>query len=249
MEYTILSNGLKVPLLGLGTFLIRGKEAERSVYYGLKHGYRLIDTANAYMNEEAVGRAVYRAIEEGFVKREEIFIFTKIWPTLYENENAVDDTLKRLGMDYIDLLFIHQPSGNFRAGYELIEKAYREGKARSLGISNFHGRKLDVLLSKAVIYPHVIQLETYPYYVDHETMDTFSPYGTKLMGWYPLGHGNWELLGEPVFEKLSEKNHKSTVREILRWAVEKGFITIPGSRDPEHIRENIDIFDFSLNKE
>ena len=100
-----------------------------------------------------------------------------------------------------------------------------------------------------MIYPHVIQLETYPYYVDRETMHTFSPYGTKLMGWYPLGHGNWELLGEPVFEKLSEKNHKSTVREILRWAVEKGFITIPGSRDPEHIRENIDIFDFSLNKE
>lgn len=246
MEYTNLSNGVKVPLLGLGTFTISPEDTERSVYEGIKAGYRLVDTANAYMNEEAVGKGLRRALEEGLVKREDIFLSTKLWPTLYEKDDAVEKTLKRLGVTYVDLLFIHQPAGNFLAGYKNIERAYQAGKARSLGISNFHGEKLEKLLEVAEVKPQVIQLETHPYCIQHETLDRLKEYGTKLMGWYPLGHGDKGLLQEPVFTELAAKYHKSAAHIILRWAVQKGFITIPGTKNPDHLRANIDLFDFAL---
>ena len=248
MEYTTLANDLKMPLLGLGTFMISPADAEASVYKALKNGYRLIDTANAYMNEAAVGKAMKRAMEEGIVKREEIFLSTKLWPTLYESDTAVDETLVRLGTDYIDLLFIHQPAGNFTAGYAKIETAYKAGKARSLGISNFHGEKLERLLAEAEVKPHVIQLETHPYHIDHAVMKRLASYGTRLMGWYPLGHGDTTLLEEPIFLELADKYRKSTVQIILRWAVQMGFITIPGTKNPDHIRANFDIFDFVLTE-
>jgi len=248
MEYTTLANDLKMPLLGLGTFMISPADAEASVYKALKNGYRLIDTANAYMNEAAVGKAMKRAMEEGIVKRKEIFLSTKLWPTLYESDTAVDETLVRLGTDYIDLLFIHQPAGNFTAGYAKIETAYKAGKARSLGISNFHGEKLERLLAEAEVKPHVIQLETHPYHIDHAVMKRLASYGTRLMGWYPLGHGDTTLLEEPIFLELADKYRKSTVQIILRWAVQRGFITIPGTKNPDHIRANFDIFDFVLTE-
>lgn len=246
MEYTNLSNGVKVPLLGLGTFLISPEDTERSVYEGIKAGYRLIDTANAYMNEEAVGKGLKRALDEGLMKREEFFLSTKLWPTLYEKDDAVEKTLERLGVTYVDLLFIHQPAGNFLAGYKNIERAYQAGKARALGISNFHGEKLEKLLEAAEVKPQVIQLETHPYCIQHETLDRLKEYGTKLMGWYPLGHGDKGLLQEPIFTRLAAKYHKSTVQVVLRWAVQKGFITIPGTKNPDHLRSNIDLFDFAL---
>lgn len=246
MEYTNLSNGVKVPLLGLGTFMISPEDTERSVYEGIKAGYRLVDTANAYMNEEAVGKGLRRALEEGLVKREDIFLSTKLWPTLYEKEDAVEKTLKRLGVTYVDLLFIHQPAGNFLSSYKNIERAYQAGKARSLGISNFHGEKLEKLLEAAEVKPQVIQLETHPYCIQHETLDRLKEYGTKLMGWYPLGHGDKGLLQEPVFTELAAKYHKSAAQIILRWAVQMGFITIPGTKNPDHLRANIDLFDFAL---
>ena len=248
MEYTTLANDLKMPLLGLGTFMISPADAEASVYKALKNGYRLIDTANAYMNEAAVGKAMKRAMEEGIVKRKEIFLSTKLWPTLYESDTAVDETLVRLGTDYIDLLFIHQPAGNFTAGYAKIETAYKAGKARSLGISNFHGEKLERLLAEAEVKPHVIQLETHPYHIDHAVMKRLASYGTRLMGWYPLGHGDTTLLEEPIFLELADKYRKSTVQIILRWAVQRDFITIPGTKNPDHIRANFDIFDFVLTE-
>ncbi len=248
MEYTTLANDLKMPLLGIGTFMISPADAEISVYKALKNGYRLIDTANAYMNEAAVGKAMKRAIAEGVVKREEIFLSTKLWPTLYESGTAVDETLVRLGTDYIDLLFIHQPAGNFTAGYAKIEAAYKAGKARSLGISNFHGEKLEWLLAAAEVKPHVIQLETHPYHIDHAVMKRLASYGTRLMGWYPLRHGDPTLLEEPIFLELADKYRKSAVQIILRWAVQKGFITIPGTKNPDHIRANFDIFDFVLTE-
>ena len=246
MDYTNLSNGVKVPLLGLGTFLISPEDTERSVYEGIKAGYRLIDTANAYMNEEAGGKGLKRALDEGLVKREEFFLSTKLWPTLYEKDDAVEKTLERLGVTYVDLLFIHQPAGNFLAGYKNIERAYQAGKARALGISNFHGEKLEKLLEAAEVKPQVIQLETHPYCIQHETLDRLKEYGTKLMGWYPLGHGDKGLLQEPIFTRLAAKYHKSTVQVVLRWAVQKGFITIPGTKNPDHLRSNIDLFDFAL---
>lgn len=249
MEYTTLANGVKVPLLGLGTFMISPEDTEKSVYAAIKAGYRLIDTANVYMNEEAAGKGIRKALDEGLVTREELFISTKLWPTVYESGYAVDDTLKRLGLTYVDLLFIHQPAGNFVAGYKNIEKACKEGKARSLGISNFHGKKLEKLLQEAEIKPHVIQLETHPYFINHEVMDALASYGTRLMGWYPLGHGDSGLIHEPVFTKLADKYHKSEVQIILRWTVQKEFITIPGTKNSDHIRADMDIFDFRLTEE
>ena len=247
METIRLSNGVEVPVLGIGTFMITPADTENAVYSAIKLGYRMIDTANAYMNEEAVGKAIAKAISEGLVKREELFVSTKIWPTLYEKADAVEQTLSRLGLDYVDLLFIHQPSGNFVAGYQLIEQAYKAGKAKSLGISNMHGDKLERLLNVAEIKPHVIQLEAHPYCTEHEIMDRLAECGTKLMGWYPLGHGDAGLKQEPVFSKLADKYHKSNVQIILRWHTQMGFLTIPGSKNPDHIRDNADIFDFTLS--
>ena len=249
MEYVKLYNDVMVPALGIGTFMISPDDTEKSVYAALKGGYRMIDTANAYMNEEAVGKALACAIQEGIVKREDVFVSTKIWPTVYEDETAVEKTLKRLGLDYVDLLFIHQPSGDFVAGYRLIEKAYKEGKTRSLGISNMWDEKLEKLLEASEIKPHVIQMEAHPYCTEKEIRDRLAEYGTATMGWYPLGHGDRGLVNEEVFTKLADKYRKSNAQIVLRWHTQMGFITIPGSKNPDHIRDNGDIFDFSLTEE
>ena len=246
MEYVTLSNGVQAPVLGIGTFLISPEDTVNSVYSAIKMGYRLIDTANAYMNEKSVGEAVNRAVSEGLVTREELFISTKLWASVYENEDAVDNTLKRLNMDYVDLLFIHQPAGNYMAGYRQLEKAYKEGKAKSLGISNFYGEKLDILLAESEIKPHVMQLEAHPYCTEQEVRDRVAEYGTVLMGWYPLGHGDPGLVKEEIFSKLADKYRKSSAQIVLRWATQMQFITIPGSKNPDHIRDNGDIFDFAL---
>ncbi len=249
METVKLYNNVEVPVLGIGTFMISPEDTEKSVYAALKLGYRMIDTANAYMNEEAVGKALKKAINEGIVTREEVFVSTKIWATLYENVNAVDDTLKRLDLDYVDLLFIHQPAGNYMAGYRMLEKAYKDGKAKSLGISNFEGEKLEKLLADSEIKPHVIQMEAHPYCTEKEIRDRLAEYGTATMGWYPLGHGDRGLVNEEVFTKLADKYRKSNAQIVLRWHTQMGFITIPGSKNPDHIRDNGDIFDFSLTEE
>ena len=249
MDYITLYNGIKVPALGIGTFMISPEDTEKSVYAALKLGYRLIDTANAYMNEEAVGKALAKAFKEGIVTREEVFVSTKLWPTLYENETAVEGTLSRLGLSYVDMLFIHQPAGNYMVGYHQLEKAYKDGKAKSIAVSNFHDESLENLLANAEIKPHAIQLETHPYCTEREIMSRLLEYGTKLMGWFPLGHGDAGLAQEEIFVKLADKYHKSTSQIILRWHTQMGFMTIPGSKNPDHIRDNIDIFDFTLTEE
>lgn len=245
MEKFKLSNGVEIPSVGIGTFLLTPDQAENSVYAALKDGYRLVDTANAYVNEKAVGRGM----KKSGVKREDIFLSTKLWPTVYEDDSAVEKTLQRLGTDYIDLLFIHQPAGNYIAGYKQLEKAYKAGIVKSIGISNFHGEKLQKLLDAAEIKPHVIQLEAHPYYTQNETMKELEPYGTRLMAWYPLGHGDKSLINEPVFTKLAAKYGKSNAQIILRWHTQMGFIVIPGSANERHIRDNFDIFDFALTDE
>lgn len=246
MEYVKLNNGVQAPVLGIGTFQISPADTETAVYSAIKDGYRLIDTANAYMNEEAVGKGIQRAIDEGLVKRDDLFVSTKLWPTLYENDHAVDDTLKRLGLDYVDLLFIHQPAGNYLAGYRQAEKAYKDGKAKSLGISNMYGDKLDNLLDHAEIKPQVGQYELHPYFTEKELREKLAKDGTRMMGWYPLGHGDDSLIKEPVFSKLAEKYGKSPIQIILRWHTQMGFLTIPGSKNPAHIKSNFDLFDFKL---
>ena len=182
MEYITLNNQVKCPVVGIGTFMLSPAEAQKSVREALKMGYRLIDTANAYVNERAVGRGM----KESGVKREEIFLSTKLWPSEYENENAVDETLERLGVEYVDLLYIHQPAGNWMAGYRQLEKAYREGKARSIGISNFEGKYIEELQTKWEIVPQFIQVEAHPYFAQDELRKTLDKYDIRLMSWYPL---------------------------------------------------------------
>ena len=242
MEYMELNNGLRCPVIGIGTYMLTPAQAETSVREALKMGYSLVDTANAYVNERAVGRGM----KASGVKREDIFLSTKLWPSEFENPNAVDETLARLGVDYVDLLYIHQPAGNWLAGYRQLEKAYREGKAKAIGISNFEGKYIEELQTKWEIAPQFIQVEAHPYFTQVELRKTLDKYGIKLMSWYPLGHGDKSLLKEPVFVKLGQKYGKTTAQIILRWHTQMGFAVIPGSRNVDHIRDNLDILDFTL---
>ena len=242
MEFVTLNNELKCPAVGLGTFMLAPAEAQNSVREALKMGYRLIDTANAYVNERAVGRG----IKESGVPREEIFLSTKLWPSEYENENAVDETLERLGVSSVELLYIHQPAGNWLAGYRQLEKAYKEGKAKAIGISNFEGKYIAELEKEWEIAPQFIQVEAHPYFAQDELRQTLDKYGIKLMSWYPLGHGDRSLIEEPVFKKLGEKYGKSSAQVILRWHIQMGFVVIPGSKNVDHIKDNLDIMDFTL---
>ena len=242
MEYITLNNGIQCPLVGIGTFMLSPAEAENSTREALKMGYRLVDTAAAYQNERAVGRGV----RDSGVAREEVFISTKLWPSEYENENAVDETLERLGVGYVDLLYIHQPAGNWLAGYRQLEKAYRAGKAKTIGISNFEGKYIAELETKWEIVPQFIQVEAHPYFTQDELRRTLDKYGIKLMAWYPLGHGDKSLINEPIFSELAAKYCKTNAQIILRWHTQMGFAVIPGSRSVAHIRDNADIFDFML---
>ena len=242
MENIILNNNETCPVVGIGTFMLSPKEAENSVREALKMGYRLVDTANAYVNERAVGRGM----RDSGISREEIFLSTKLWPSEYENENAVDETLERLGVDYVDLIYIHQPAGNWLAGYRQLEKAYREGKAKAIGISNFEGKYMTELEASWEIIPQFIQVEAHPYFTQKELRETLDKYGIRLMAWYPLGHGDKSLLQEPVFAALGEKYGKTPAQIILRWHTQMGFVVIPGSKNVAHIKDNLDILDFTL---
>ena len=245
MEKIELNNELMIPNIGIGTFLLQPKDAENSVRVALKMGYRLIDTANAYVNERAVGRG----IKESGVPREEIFVSTKLWPSEYENENAVDETLERLGLDYIDLLFLHQPAGNYMTGYRELEKAYKEGKIKSIGISNFEGKYIEEILNNCEIEPQVIQVECHPYFTQDELRKITEPKNIKIMCWYPLGHGDKSLVNESIFNELANKYNKTPAQIILKWHLQMGFIVIPGSKNVEHIKDNFDLFDFELTSE
>ena len=242
MEYRTLNNGIKMPMAGIGVFMLTPDEAEASVESALKSGVRLIDTANGYMNESATGRG----IKKSGVDRADIFLVTKLWPTVYEKESAIDETLARLQTDYIDLLFLHQPTDNWKEGYKNIEKAYKEGKAKAIGISNFEGEYIAELETKWEIVPQFIQVEAHPYFTQQELRKTLDKYGIKLMAWYPLGHGDKSLINEPIFAQLGKKYGKTPAQVILRWHTQMGFVVIPGSKNVDHIRDNLDILDFTL---
>lgn len=245
MEFATLNNGLKMPMAGIGTFLLSPDEAEASVLAALEDGYRLIDTANAYVNEKAVGRAM----KKSGLKREEIFLETKLWPSFYENDDAVDKTLERLGTDTIDLLLIHQPAGNYVAGYRQMEKAYKEGKVKAIGLSNFNQGQIEEILGLCQVKPAVLQTEVHPYFQEQELKKFLSKEGMVIQAWYPLGHGDKALLEEPLFTQLGKKYGKTNAQIILRWHIQDGNIVIPGSKNPAHIKDNFDLFDFSLTEE
>lgn len=243
--YVKLNNGVEMPMAGIGTFLLSPQEAEASCISALQDGYRLIDTANAYVNEKAVGRAM----KKSGIAREEIFLETKLWPSFYNDVDAVEKTLQRLDTDTIDLLLIHQPAGNYIAGYRLMEQAYKAGKVRAIGLSNFNAEQIREILSVCEVRPAVLQTEIHPYSQEKGLKEFLSKEDIVIQAWYPLGHGDAALLQEPVFAKLAEKYGKSNAQIILRWHIQAGNVVIPGSKNLEHIRANFDLFDFELTAE
>lgn len=243
MEYLELNNGVKMPVEGLGTFLMSPAEAEAASLAALEAGYEHIDTANAYVNERAVGRAIAKS----GVERDRLFVSTKLWPSVYEaGDAAVEGTLARLGLDYVDMLILHQPVGNYLAAWKTMEKAYKEGKVRALGLSNFGQDKIAEVIEAAEVKPQLVTVECHPYHQQRDLRAFLAPYGTVIEAWYPLGHGDAGLLAEDVFSRLGEKYGKSAAQVILRWHTQMGTSIIPGSKNPAHIADNADIFDFAL---
>lgn len=244
MEYLNLNNEVKMPVEGLGTFLMSPAEAEAAATAALAAGYEHIDTANAYMNERAVGRAIAKS----GVAREKVFVSTKLWPSAYDaGMPAVDATLQRLGLDYVDMLILHQPVGDYLAAWHTMEEAYRAGKVRALGLSNFDQDKIAEVTDAATeVKPQLVTVECHPYHLQRDLRAYLEPYGTVIEAWYPLGHGDASLLAEPVFTELAERCGKSPAQIILRWHVQMGTSIIPGSKNPAHIADNADIFDFRL---
>ena len=246
MTHITLNNGIEMPLVGLGTYQLSSEDAQASTTYALDNGYELIDTANFYVNERGVGRGM-RASSKA---REDIFLETKIWPTSYESETAIDETLERLGTDYIDLLLLHQYAGDIRTGYRHLEEAYKAGKVRAIGISNFPIEELRRLLGESEIKPSLIQVECHPYFPQTELKALLKEHNIALQAWYPLGgRGNASIMSEPVIEEIAKTHGKSPAQVILRWHVQLGHSIVPGSKTPSHIAENLDLFDFELTNE
>ena len=250
-RYVILNNGIKMPIIGLGTWTFTNEEAEEAVYIAIKNGYRLIDTAQYYGDEIGVGKGVRKAIEEGIVKREDIFVTSKIYASTDHNK-AIEKSLNNLDLDYIDLLLIHQPGFDDKGLYQTMEKYYKEGKLKAIGISNYYTKEaIDEVLSYAEIVPAVIQNENHIYYQNNELQEYVKQYGIIIESWYPFGgrgHTS-ENFNNEVIKELAEKYNKTSAQIILRWQLQAGYIASPGSRNPDHIKENISIFDFELSDE
>lgn len=248
-----LNSGYEMPILGLGTWTQNNEETANSVYCALKDGYRLIDTAQYYGNEVGVGKAIEKAIKDGLVTREEIFITTKVSPGNYYNtDNSIDESLEKLKVDYIDLLLIHQHGSNDEEVYKSMERAIRDGKVRSIGISNYYTKKaIDEVLGYATITPAVIQNENHLYYQNTELQEYVKQYGIIIESWYPFGgrgHTS-EHFNNSVIKELATKYNKTSAQIILRWQLQAGYIVIPGSSNPNHIAENYNVLDFELSSE
>ena len=251
--YVTLNDGNQMPILGLGTWTLKGQTCEDSVYHALKTGYRLIDTARYYGNEKDVGRGIQRAIKEGLVKREEIFVTSKIMPSDYDRAyKGIEDSLKDLGLDYLDLILIHQPGYDDESVYRAMEEALKNGLVKSIGISNYYSKEqVDEVLSYAKVLPAVIQNENHIYYQNNELREYVKTKGIVIESWYPFGgrgHTAENFENETIV-KIAQETGKSSAQVILRWQIQEGYIVIPGSSNPDHIEENFDIFDFSLSEE
>ena len=243
--YLTLNSNYMIPQFGLGVFQINGDEAtEKACLAAFEIGIRHIDTAHAYQNERGVGEA----IKKSKIPREKLFITSKLWVTDYGKGvtlKAIDKMLERLDLKYIDLLLLHQQVGDYIEAYKEMEIAVQRGKVRSIGLSNFDER-LDEMLRKSTIKPAVIQVECHPYWNQDDLRKKIKKYGTLIESWYPIGHGDKSLIENEVFTKLGKKYNKTNVQIILRWHIQKGNIVFPKSSNPQHIKENSEIFDFQL---
>ena len=243
----LLNNGIEMPVFGIGTYILTIPQAGNSVYNALKDGYRLIDTAAAYNNEEGVGAGIARAIADGLVKREDLFVTTKLWPNAYDM-GGVDAALQRLGLDYVDLMLLHQPMGDYISGWRALEEALAAGKVRAIGLSNFYGDDFTTVMNHATVAPALLQVETHLKNQQNSTMKRIEPYGIVLESWFPLGgKGHTDrFFNFPEVQALAAKYEKTPAQIIIRWHLQENHICIPGSSNPDHILENIGSFDFEI---
>jgi len=254
MEFAALNTGAKMPLEGFGVFQIPdAKICEQAVYDAIKAGYRLIDTAAAYMNEEAVGKAVSKAIAEGIAARDELFITTKVWVQDMKNEEtayaAVKASLAKLGLKYTDLILLHQPMGDYFAAYRGIERAYRDGLTKAIGVSNFYPAILTNLCENVEIIPAVNQVELHPFFAQADAIENMKKYGIVPQAWGPLAEGKHGIFTDPEIVSIGKKYGKSAAQTVLRWNTQRGVSIIPKSVHKERIEENLNIWDFALTDE
>lgn len=248
MQYVTLNNGNKMPLEGFGVFQITDPlECEKVVLQALENGYRLIDTAAAYFNEQAVGQA----IRKSQIARQEIFVTTKLWIQDYGYDNAkkaIDTCLENLGLEYIDLILLHQAFGDYYGAYRALEDAYKEGKIKAIGVANFYPDRLVDLCMNMEITPAVNQIECHPFFQREEDIKIAQEYGVQIEAWGPFAEGGHNIFRHPVLIKIGEKYGKSAAQVVLRWNIQRGVIVIPKSVHENRIRENIDIWDFELSE-
>ena len=254
MEYITLNTGAKMPLEGFGVFQIPDlKECEEVVYNAIKTGYRLIDTAAAYANEEAVGKAVARAISDGLTTREELFITTKVWVNDMKSEDAAYEAVKtslgKMELDYADLILLHQPMGDYFAAYRGITKAYKEGLTKAIGVANFYPAILTNLCETVEVIPAVNQVELHPFFAQESALENMKAYGVAPQAWGPLAEGKHGIFTDPVLTEIGKKYNKSAAQIALKWNAQRGVSIIPKSVHVERMEQNIDIWDFELTDE
>ena len=254
MEFAMLNNGIKMPMEGFGVFQVRDKEeCKRSVLDAIKAGYRLIDTAASYTNEDAVGEAVKEAVAQGICTREELFITSKMWVQDMQNyetaKAAIDASLNAMGLEYLDLYLLHQAMKDYFSAWRAMEDAYKEGKLRAIGVSNFYPHTLTNFCETVEIKPMVNQVELHPYFTQENALETMKYYEVQSEAWAPLGGGRYKPFDDPMLQKIAAAHGKTVGQVILRWNVQRGVVVIPKSTHKERIEENIDIWDFTLTEE
>ena len=254
MEYATLNNAIKMPMEGFGVFQVRDKEeCKRSVLDAIKAGYRLIDTAASYTNEDAVGEAVKEAVAQGICTREELFITSKMWVQDMENyetaRKAIDASLNAMGLEYLDLYLLHQAMKDYFSAWRAMEDAYKEGKLRAIGVSNFYPHTLTNFCETVEIKPMVNQVELHPYFTQENALETMKYYEVQPEAWAPLGAGRCNPFDDPGRHQITAAHGNTVGQVILRWNVQRGVVVIPKSTHKERIEENIDIWDFTLTEE